>query len=118
MIDAVCTLIGDGTPTLDEYLNEIPTETERDVFCRITSAVRNEFYQAATAGLRPEWTVRLSDFAEYNGEQKVRYNGEVYSVLRTYRDGGSYHVGGGMGPNELELIIGYKIGTAGREAGA
>ena len=118
MIDAVCTLIGDGEPTLDKYLNEIPTETEREVFCRVSSAVRNEFYQAATAGLRPEWTVRLSDFAEYNGETQVRYNGVIYSVLRTYRDGGSFHERGGMGPNELELIIGYKIGTAGREAGS
>lgn len=117
MIDAVCTLIGDGETTLDEYLNEVTTTKERDVFCRISSAARNEFYQAATAGLRPEWTIRLSDFAEYQGETKVRYNGETYSVLRTYRDGGSFHERGGMGPNELELIIGYKVGTAGKEAG-
>lgn len=117
MIDAVCTLIGDGETTLDEYLNEVTTPKERDVFCRISSAVRNEFYQAATAGLRPEWTIRLSDFAEYQGETKVRYNGQIYSVLRTYRDGGSFHERGGMGPNELELIIGYKVGTAGKEAG-
>ena len=118
MIDAVCTLIGEGETTLDEYLNEVQTPTEREVFCRISSAVRNEFYQAATAGLRPEWTVRLSDFAEYQGEKKVRYNGEVYAVLRTYRDGGSFHTRGGMGPNELELVIGYKVGSAGRETGS
>ena len=115
MLDGVCTLIGDGEITLDEYLNEVPTETEREVFCRVSSTFRNEFYQAATAGLRPEWTIRLSDFAEYQGEQKVRYNGEVYSVLRTYRDDGSFHNRGGMGPNELELIIGYKVGTGGNE---
>lgn len=114
MIDDVCTLIGVGETTLDEYLNEIDTICERDVFCRVSSAVRNEFYQAATAGLKPEWTIRLSDFREYQGEMKVRYNDEVYDVLRTYRDGGSYHNRGGMGPNEIELILGYKLGTAGR----
>lgn len=114
MIDAVCTLIGEGETTLDKYLNENTTETEREVFCQVSGVVRNEFYQAATAGLRPEWTIRLSDFAEYQGEKKVRYDGEVFSVLRTYRDDGSFHRGTGMRPNELELIIGHKIGTAER----
>lgn len=112
MIDDVCTLIGAGETTLDEYLNEVSEREEREVMCRVSDVVRHEFYQAATAGLQPEWTIRLSDFAEYNGEKEVRYKGKVYSVLRTYRDDGSFHSRNGMFPNEIELIVGYKIGTA------
>lgn len=114
MMDDVCKLIAEDGVTTDEYLNEVPAYSEREVFCRVSGITRSEFYSAATADLQPEWTIRLSDFKDYNGEKLVEYDGEVYSVIRTYRDGGSFHSRGGLAPNEIELIIGHKIGDTER----
>lgn len=114
MIDDVCTLIADKGTTVDEYLNEVSDYTEKEIFCRVSGITRSEFYAAATAGLEPEWTIHISDFRDYNGERLVRYKGQLYSVIRVYRDAGSFHSRGGMSPNEVELIIGQRIGNTGK----
>lgn len=108
-MDDVLTLIKDGAISYDEYGNEVKAQTERDVFCQIFSVTRNEFYAAATANLHPEITARLSDFTEYEGETLARYDGVLYSVIRTYRDRGSFHHGGT--PNAIELVLERKIGN-------
>lgn len=117
-MDDVITLIGESVVSYDEHGNEIQTARERTVMCRIYGVTRNEFYQAAVADMHPEITARLSDFMDYQGEQLARYNGVLYSVIRTYRDGGSYHhkglsnrQGGGFDPNAIELILERKIGN-------
>jgi len=37
----------------DEIGNQTPIETRKTVLCNVKSVGRNEFYSAATAGLRP-----------------------------------------------------------------
>ena len=62
------------------------TETERQVFCRVSSVSQTEFFEAGRNGLNPEW--RFSVFAaDYQGEETVIYNSKRYGIYRTYRDG-------------------------------
>lgn len=109
-MDDVCTLIKETTGGRDKAGNPVTTTTEREVFCQVYGVARTEFYSAATAGLHPEITFRLQDFVEYEGEKLIRYDGELYAVIRTYRDRGSYHGTGGMDPNAIELICERRVG--------
>ena len=109
-MDDVITLISETVTGFDEYGNEIMQTTERDLMCRIYGVTRSEFYAAATVDLRPDVTVVLSDFADYEGEKLARWNGEVYDIIRTYRDAGSFHAGAGLAPNGIELILQPSIG--------
>lgn len=91
----------------DSYGNQIETVTERQVFCRVRSISRNEFYQAAQTDLHPEYVFILSNFRDYEGEQELTYTdwtGQVHrlNILRTYR----------MESDELEIIAGEKIESA------
>lgn len=99
MMDDVVTLIGDGTIEYDEAGNQIETREETTVFCFAESVSRSEFYSAASAGLKPEWTITISNGIDYNEQKLARFHGELYSVIRTYRDGDS-----------VELTLERKVG--------
>lgn len=111
-MDDVITLIQEVVIGHDAEGNELIDSTERELFCRVYGVNRNEFYQAAAVRLKPEITVRLSEAEDYYGEKTARYRGEYYSIIRTYRDTGSYHHGSGMALNEIELVLTRKIGDA------
>lgn len=115
-MDAVITLIKTEITGRDAYGNEVTEQTERDVFCQVFGVSRSEFYSAATAGMHPDLTVRLSDFMDYEGEELARYEGALYSIIRTYRDRGAMGHGratqwSGMDPNAIELTLQKKIGV-------
>lgn len=110
-MDDVITLIAETVVGYDDSGNEIVRTTERDLMCQIYGVTRSEFYSAAAVDLQPEVTVRLSDFDDYEGEKIARWNGELYTVIRTYRDAGSFQRGGGLAPNGIELILEHRIGN-------
>ena len=87
------------TITQDEYLNEIPSLQEREVFVRAKSIGSREFYQAATTDYHPTVTLVLADYYDYDGESVVRYDEKLFDVIRTYRQG-----------NRLELTLQERIG--------
>lgn len=62
-------------------------ETRRDVFCSLRSIGQQEFYQASATDFHPEIKFVLADYLDYQDETLVLYNGTLYRVLRTYRDG-------------------------------
>ena len=74
----------------DEYLNQIAIEEERQVFCKVQTVGRNEFYQAAQADMHPEFLFVLSHYKDYEGEKIVKYTDwmghehKLY-VTRAYR---------------------------------
>lgn len=68
----------------DELGQKIPAETQRDVFCRVESVSRTEFFDAARVGLRPEYKATLSFAEDYQGEESAEYEGVRYAVYRTY----------------------------------
>ena len=85
-MEDVITLISVGDREFDSW--GIPQESSykrRQVLCDVRSAGRSEFYQAANAGLKPELVLVLANFADYQGERVVVFEGKEYTVLRTYR---------------------------------
>lgn len=97
-MDDVITLVSEIVTGHDENGNEIITTQYREVFCRSYGVDRNEFYSAATAGLKPEVTVRLSDYADYEGEKTAIFHGVEYDIIRTY-------TGRHLELNEIEMIM-------------
>lgn len=74
------------TYTQNELGDNISSETEKNVLCAIKSVTRNEFYNAAKVGIKPEIVFVLHKY-EYVGERKVIFNNEEYKVIRTYSTG-------------------------------
>lgn len=79
---------------MNEIIRLINGETSRTVFCRLASIGMKEFYEASARDFYPEMKFILADYLDYNNEQLVEYNGQKYTVLRTYRTG-----------QELELVV-------------
>jgi|GEM_PF-835074 hypothetical protein len=75
-----------STITRDEDGNQIPSYSEKKVFGRELNVSDSAFYNAAAAGLRPE--KQLETYAvHYSGQQKLKYEGIVYSIIRTRNNG-------------------------------
>lgn len=110
-MDDIVALVRETQGGYDAEGNRIVIREKRDVYAQIYGVSRTEFYAAANAGLKPEITVRLQEFTEYEGEQLVEVNGELYQVIRVYRDRGSLQHRNGMDPDAVELILERKIGN-------
>ena len=75
--------------------------SEREIFARVGSVGRNEFFSAGEAGFRPEFQFTIFD-QEYRGEALCEYEGTLYSIYRTYNVPGS---------DALELYVQRKVGV-------
>ena len=82
MYDDVAILKAYGTPTFDEYGNEIRPLIETEVFVQPKSVYSSEYYNAAQVGLKPSITLYLSDRLDYDGQKELTFNGLDYSVIR------------------------------------
>lgn len=89
----------------DEYGVEKETPTPHQVFCRVNSVTRAEFFDAGRNGLNPAYCFTVF-FGDYNDEMLCEYNGKCYGIYRTY------HV---PGTDYLELYAERKGGTNGKE---
>ena len=76
-----------GRPVLGDDGRQKIDETSREVFCRQLSISTKEFYQAFAVDRHPEAKVVLPDYLDYGGEALADYDGQRYSILRTYRVG-------------------------------
>ncbi len=56
------------------------------VFANKRSVRQSEFYAASNLGLKPELMFEVNSH-EYLGHEKIKYNGKVYEILRTYNKG-------------------------------
>lgn len=59
---------------------------ERKVLAHKQSTRQSEFYQAQAVGIKPEIVFVIRSF-EYRDEEKLKFNGIVYRILRTYDKG-------------------------------
>lgn len=91
-----------GKPVLDAGGRQKVSETSREVFCRQLNIGTKEFYQASAVDRHPAAKVALPDYLDYEGETLADYNGQRYTVLRTYRVG-----------QELELTLEHAAKEAG-----
>ena len=82
MFDSVATLKAYGTPTFDQYGNEIVPETTTDVFVQPRGVYQSEFYNAAQLGLKPNLTLELTDREDYDGQKVLEFEGKEYNVIR------------------------------------
>lgn len=87
MMDDTAFLVKEESTGTDENGNEIIQKTERMVFCKVRSAARNEYYDAATDNLRPEFVLTISHAIDYENEKLVKFHGKYYDITRTYYDG-------------------------------
>lgn len=80
-------------------------QTARQVFCKVDSVTRAEFFDAGRSGLNPEYRITMF-FGDYQGESLIGYNGALYSVYRTYISR----------TDIIELYVERKGGTNGTES--
>ena len=88
------------TVTYDDYGVAVKSRTGREVFCKVDSVTRSEFFEAGRAGLNPEYRITMF-FGDYEGETLVGYNGKNYSVYRTYQ----------AKTDIIELYVERRVGT-------
>lgn len=79
----VLTLIAQ-TRTQDDYGRWIASTSSRDVYVQVDSVSMDEFYEAGRNGLNPEYRFRMF-YADYNGEELCKYEGQSYAIYRTYQ---------------------------------
>lgn len=72
--------------TEDDIGNQIPVTSETVLLCGIKSVGRNEFYNAAVAGLKPEISFIIKNY-EYDGQTELVHQDVTYKVVRTYATG-------------------------------
>lgn len=70
----------------DELGNQDAVENRKPILCKVDSVGRSEFYSAASSDLRPEIVFTIHKY-EYENESKVEFEGQRYSVIRTYTTG-------------------------------
>lgn len=66
-------------------VHEVVTDTARTVMCMVESVRRSEYYDASNAGYRPEFVFKLALAEDYQNERLLKYKGQKYRVVRTYR---------------------------------
>lgn len=88
MMDDVLVLIRQDM-TADSYGVMRPTKVHRQVYCKVGSITRSEFYNAGRSGLNPDFMFTIFA-ADYNGESVCEYRGKTYSIYRTYLNNSDY----------------------------
>lgn len=71
------------TITYDEYGVAQKVRVAKEVFCKVDSVTRTEFFEAGRNGLKPEFRITMF-VGDYDGESIVGYKGRTYSVYRTF----------------------------------
>lgn len=67
--------------TYDEIGNPVEVKTERMVYANQFEVSSVEFYEASAQGLKPEKIFEIYSF-EFQGEDKLKHNGQVYHIIR------------------------------------
>ena len=99
-MDDIAYLITTSQVATDSEGNIIDRIHARQVFCKIESVTRREFYDAATQDIEPEFEMIISHRIDYDGERLVMYGDRLYDVIRTYWRG-----------EEVTLTLARAVGT-------
>lgn len=79
--------LGKSEIETDDYGVQFKKYTYKEIFASIKSVSQSEFYSAAQSGFKPELKFVISDYYDYDGEDRIIYDEKIYSVIRTYRNG-------------------------------
>ena len=77
------------TTTTDSIGNPTTSTTEVKLIAEVRSISQSEFVNARQTGITPSYTFRISAFG-YAGQKLLKYNGQIYSVYRTYEPDDNY----------------------------
>ncbi len=69
--------------TQDSIGQQTELKTFRRVYAKLKSVPQSEFFSAGQSSIKPSG-VFIVRTAEYKGETKLKYNGLIYSIYRTY----------------------------------
>lgn len=116
-MDDVIFLISDGGyyDALKVYHKQ---ETRRQVFAKVNSVTRSEFFQGGRNGLNPQLVFSVFQ-GDYNGERIIEYQGVRYGVYRTYLGSKNTYVGPNTSSRQelqsdyIELYVEKKVGADG-----
>ena len=72
-----------NTYTKDDLGQLIPTVEEKTIFALVRSASQSEFFNAGEKGFKPDKVFDVL-VTEYDGQTELVYDGQTYSVYRTY----------------------------------
>ena len=72
------------TTSYDDYGDSVLSEVKQNVYAECRSISQTEFYQAQTAGFKPEIKFVLTTSRDYKGQEEIIFNGIRYKVLKTY----------------------------------
>lgn len=73
------------TGKMDSYKDPVKEPEYTELFAEVKSIGQKEFYQAQTAGAKPEIKFVIPDYLDYSGQQQLVYGDIRYQILRTYR---------------------------------
>lgn len=73
------------TEEKDQYGDPVTVPEYTKLFAKVKSIGQKEFYQAQTAGAKPEIKFVIPDCLDYSGQQQLIYGDIRYQVLRTYQ---------------------------------
>lgn len=93
---------------VDDHGNQINDVEVNPVFAELMSVSGKEFYEAAAQGFKPEVKFKLADFLDYDDEQLLEYEGEAYTILRTYRKGRELEITCGKGVQDGSAAVSSK----------
>lgn len=69
---------------VDANFNPVARKDPRQVFCRVRSVSRSEFYSAGQQGLHPALVLDMFQ-GDYHGERIAEFRGKEYVIYRTYQ---------------------------------
>lgn len=73
----------DKTYTEDSIGQQIEASSERLIYAYIHSVSQNEFFNAGQRGFKPDMVCDVW-MTEYDGQEELMCDGEIYSIYRTY----------------------------------
>lgn len=84
-MDDILTLV-QKTYTQNEIGAQVETEVKTDVFARMKSVSRSEFFSAGQNGLSPS-LVAITRYENYADQTEAVWKGKRYTIYRTYFNG-------------------------------
>ncbi len=68
----------------DEFGNDIPQRTEKELVAEIQSVKQSEFFKAKHEGMSSEMVAKIF-YLDYNGEREAVIDGNRFKIYRTYQ---------------------------------
>lgn len=86
--------------TTDAIGQPTTTESTTELIAEVQNVSQSEFMQGKQGGISPAFVFRVSIFG-YSGQKILEYNGERYSIYRTYQ----------ADENHIELYAEQEVGS-------